>query len=87
MIFENLRLGGGGGVKNRVSYKKRFLSSHENLKGCGSTQNQNTLKKSTFEKVGFFLVGSKKVGRNKVGRNFSHSPKITVENKGFENFA
>ena len=32
------------------------------------------------------LVGTEKSAAIKAGRNFSHSPKFTIENKGFENF-
>ena len=38
----------------------------------------------TICKLSVEQVGPKKVGL-KVGRNFSHLPKITIENKEFEN--
>ena len=65
------------------------LSSQEHFRGLRINPKSKYLiglKKLAFKQIGLFLVGSKEVGRNKVGRNFSDSPKIKIENKGFENF-
>ena len=41
---------------------------------------------SVKKKSAVIIVGKKVIWYKIVGRNFSHSPKITIENKGFENF-
>ena len=44
--------------------------------------------KMTILNVSYYFIGKNKSAITTVGKNgnFGHSPKITIENKGFENF-